>query len=263
VSINAPTDVPNCIAWFNASAITGKNDGDPVTTWFDLSGKGHDITQAMAGFRPVWKSHVLTMKAMPTVRFDGVDDVLASPVNIYPHVTDITMFVVFNPTVLASWDIMGEGTPGNSNSPGAQVNRFYGNVGPVTLGGGDQIDYRNFVTAGGVNMLTYRNTKATTTGEAWINGVRRAFNGGVTQNGTIDNATASPFYIGLGTERGGAFPGDIAEAIVYSRSLTDAERLDVEGYLSARYLPDTIAPSSEADGISFIGTHMYRKRKVF
>jgi len=39
---------------------------------------------------------------------------------------------------------------------------------------------------------------------------------------------------------GEAFPGDIAEVIVYNRTLTDVERETVSAYLTAKYAPPSI-----------------------
>lgn len=62
-----------------ASAITGLNDGDPVSTWPDSSGNGHDVTAAGTA-RPLYKTNILNGK--PVVRFDGINDLLVSSDNL-------------------------------------------------------------------------------------------------------------------------------------------------------------------------------------
>ncbi len=62
-------------AW-EADQITGLNDGDPVATWPDASGNGRNLTQAVAANRPTFRINLLNGR--PGVRFDGVNDLMAS-----------------------------------------------------------------------------------------------------------------------------------------------------------------------------------------
>ena len=62
--------------WLEAPRIGGLADGDPVATWPDLSGSGRDASQGTASKRPTFRAGVLN--GLAAVRFDGVDDVLAT-----------------------------------------------------------------------------------------------------------------------------------------------------------------------------------------
>ena len=101
-----------------------------------------------------------------------------------------------------------------------------------------------------VNFLVYtvsafKNTKITPYIHSFIlsttNGKKYWLNGGSTPDKSSSNLTTlSNFsgYIGV-TEYGGSNPhfysGDIGEIIIFSRELTDKERIEVEKYLSNKF----------------------------
>ena len=58
--------------WWDATKITGLEDGDPVGTWSDLSGNGKDLSQASAGNKPTYKTDI--QNGLPAVLGDGSDD---------------------------------------------------------------------------------------------------------------------------------------------------------------------------------------------
>jgi hypothetical protein len=60
-----------------ADQISGLSDGQAISSWSDLSGKGRHAVQAAESARPVYKPHVLN--DFPVVRFDGINDYLTVP----------------------------------------------------------------------------------------------------------------------------------------------------------------------------------------
>ena len=64
----SPSAFPNLVAWYDASAITGLADSDPVATWNDSSAGGHNGTSAGTK-RPLYKTGILA--GHPVVRFDA------------------------------------------------------------------------------------------------------------------------------------------------------------------------------------------------
>ena len=57
-------------AWYKADAITGKNDGDSVTSWLDSSGNGRTLTGAAGA---TYKAAPFA-NGLPMLLLDGVDD---------------------------------------------------------------------------------------------------------------------------------------------------------------------------------------------
>lgn len=56
-------------AWWKADAIVGLTDGQTVQTWEDSGANDHDLVQASAGSRPIYKTDI--QNGLPVVRFDG------------------------------------------------------------------------------------------------------------------------------------------------------------------------------------------------
>jgi hypothetical protein len=73
----SPADIDGLVGWWDASTLTGLSDGNPVGTWYDITGT-RDLT-ATGTERPVFKTGV-TPSGLNAVRFDGSDDNLAATV---------------------------------------------------------------------------------------------------------------------------------------------------------------------------------------
>lgn len=74
--VNDPTTIfgSKIHARYVASQITGKNDGDAISQWNDVSGHGRHLLQATGGKQPLYKTNI--NYSVPAVRFDGIDDFL-------------------------------------------------------------------------------------------------------------------------------------------------------------------------------------------
>jgi hypothetical protein len=67
-----PPDYQNIVGFWDASAITGLANNDPVTTWSDRSGLGNHVTQAgAASLKPTYKT--TQQNSLPALSFDGGD----------------------------------------------------------------------------------------------------------------------------------------------------------------------------------------------
>lgn len=71
---SGPPVTTGLIARWEADAILGLNDGDPVATWPDQSLSARNATQATAANRPLFKTNIFGTQ--PAVRFDGSNDAL-------------------------------------------------------------------------------------------------------------------------------------------------------------------------------------------
>ena len=70
----SPTKIDSLQLWLDADAVTGLSDGDPVSTWSDLSDNGYDLSQSTGAKKPTFKTNIIHGK--PVMRFDGTDDLL-------------------------------------------------------------------------------------------------------------------------------------------------------------------------------------------
>lgn len=212
-----PKRIPGLVLWLDASKINNLADGDAVTTWSDLSGKGNDLTQATAAQKPVFK--VAIRNGKPVVRFDGVDDRLSAAITAIAQ--PLTVFIVC--------------TPGSS----AAGRGIYGGQGNVNTG------MTMAVTTGLISILSATTLEGdvdrsgawavfeavyNTTGSLLIVNGNQDAAGNVGINGTGDN-------IRVGS-RGGEdlfLSGDVAEFIVYDRLVSIAQRRQLRLYLAKKY----------------------------
>jgi hypothetical protein len=228
------------------------NDGDPVGGWKDKSGNAKHALQASGTNKPLFKTNIKNSKSI--LRFDGINDNLAtSSTQAYfkfLHATAATVFVVFqtnlaitNPntiyTIIDNCNV-ASGTGFVfffDDRSGNGKNNSVGNV------GGQAATY-NF-TYNATNNLTNTGTWYTVTSKLAGQDATLANRSRMYINGTLDSyintfagtntANASyPLMVGSGQA---ALPlnGDIAEILIYSTALADADRTAVEAYLNAKW----------------------------
>lgn len=64
-----PSALSGLVAWHDANAIAGVSAEEGITTWADLSGNGHNLTQSTEADRPLYETNVLN--GLPGVKFNG------------------------------------------------------------------------------------------------------------------------------------------------------------------------------------------------
>ena len=102
-----PDSISGLKLWFRADSGTFKDDaatvaaqpGDPVAAWKNQSGTANATTpEPIAKRRPVLTANIFNGK--PALRFDGVDDLMKLPSNVFgTNDTGITVFAVFKTKV--------------------------------------------------------------------------------------------------------------------------------------------------------------------
>jgi hypothetical protein len=194
-------------------------DGSPVGQWQDQSGNGHHIVQPGAGARPLLK--LSQVNGYPSVRFDGVDDLLKLNWTL-PWPT--TVFVVARMIAWTSGRYIYGGGIGDAAdlymSPASPTLRYY----TGTSGSGDPMIGTLSVGSWGI-VRTWTST---------------------TQKSLRHNANAEAVQAGVaGSQAGiclGAHPNptawgnvEFAEVIVYPSVLSSAEETSVRNYLNGKY----------------------------
>ena len=81
---------PENVIWFDASSLS-LSDLNPVATWTDLSGNGNDATQSTSTAQPLYRTAQLN--GLPAVVFDGTDDYMPFDGNLIVN-SDYTLIVV-------------------------------------------------------------------------------------------------------------------------------------------------------------------------
>lgn len=228
-----PDTVSGLILWFKADAITGLNDGDPVTTWNDSSVSANNATQATASQKPLYKTNILNGK--PVVRFDGSNDELVTINNtgISGNYT-LTVFAVFKSTV----------------SPADYPAIFSQNPGTTDLGVSLTLNGNRPALDSWINR--WRVDNAINTTDFYVVSITKAagalspnstiYHNGTSQAGAVEGANGTPNVTSAVMRIGSLdnlanryITGDLAELIIYNAVLSTSDRQAVERYLALKY----------------------------
>ncbi|MCX6872983.1 MAG: DUF2341 domain-containing protein [Verrucomicrobia bacterium] len=204
--------------WFDASQITGKADGNSVTTWNDLSGNAAHATVPGGNAAPVYVANAGTETGLPAVYFaknGGAGD--SAALRFTRDSAIRTVFSVFKGnsfllTDAAAYDFHrpGDDTPAD----------------PLWVGAPN-----NWTSANITNGTTYVNgTLVNGTSDAMPTSLHNGFN--LVEVLTTGTVQADSFNKDRTYHAGNQYQ---AEVIIYDRQLNDAERLSVEFYLMNKW----------------------------
>jgi len=226
-----PTLVTGLSFWTKATDGYTKTGSNAVSEWADQSGNSNNAGQANLTLAPTWTGNAIN--SMPVMDFDGVDNTMAAADAATLDLTAMSVLGVVKADTFGG--ASGENFTSDFVSKG--TNFAVGIINSASTGSGQMI-----FTAGGENEESSSDVFATGSdtiicciakvGEAngafFINGTT---SGTVTQTVGGVNSTA----MSLGTDGARFYNGEIAELLVYSTKLSDADRAKVEGYLAWRY----------------------------
>jgi fibronectin type 3 domain-containing protein len=219
------------------NAALSATNGSPVTTWRDASGQGYDAI-TVSGQAPTLMTGAIGGGA--ALRFDGQDDHLNLPGGFEDFRTGMTLFVVARPTALQAGSklvLLGNGA-GQEN---VALGRNGGSAGLQYFTTDSAGSYGWFATADALST----NLPAVYSVVQGAGAVNSFVTATVSKNGEVvgsDSVYVPPVgprvvnYIGRsywGSD--GYFAGDIAEIILYNRTLSIAEQNDVITYLANKY----------------------------
>jgi hypothetical protein len=218
-----PSSLPNLVFWLSADNL-GLADGTAISTWTDRSGNGHNATGTTTT-RPLYKSSGLSA-GRPSVRFDGVDDVLL--------LGDLSSFFPAAATVFVAY--------------GLNTDTNYAVYDTAGLGGGN-LGFWRWSGDGNGYYCVFRSARlatyplaAPTTGnhvttirssssayEARLEGVSKGV------QAAAYSAGANHRIGDVGSGGGASLDGDVFEIFAYSDAKTDAEIIKCERYLGSRW----------------------------
>jgi alpha-tubulin suppressor-like RCC1 family protein len=222
--------------WLRADAgVTADANGN-ISTWADQSAAHEDAVQNTSGNQP--QTIAGSINGQPVVRFDGSSEYLQMPPGFYQMSAGATVFTVFTPTNLGSYQRifdLGNGTPQDnvifsrsSNNSTFTFESITGNAPPYDTVQGSSESQLNTsqeytgILSGSTSMSLFQNGSLldqVTSGLTAPNDVTRNSN-----------------YIGKSNWSGDSlFQGDMAEVLVYNRPLSTTEQDEVEGYLADKY----------------------------
>ena len=227
--------------WYDAGSI-GVGVGNPVTAWTNSAAETNTATVQTGGREPVWTN--AGINNLPAVIFDGVDDQLVIPNNIFAvNSLPLSYFAVIQSTDTTAHLIgSGSSSPGYRTSLGAGLLIDESAVAVKAISGGSSLflpalttDYTNgaLVTAIACDYASSIGTGGLVESTDVVSVLR---NGGYAVAG-LGAATGN----GGGTARD-PFDGSVSEILVYGY-LTATEIAEIETYLLDKYFPPPPPPA--------------------
>lgn len=252
IEVNAIESISGLTVWLRAD-VGVTTSGSEVLTWQDQSGNGNDFTGvADAGVRPTFNSSSTGLGSQPAISFAGDGDHFedADGDSYINGLTEFTLFLVYKSDQTSTdrglWI---------AETPVSQDKTFtirYDAAGANTGGSFTNVVKTGILTDNPDNQLEsfsdIQTTNAQITSLHWDSGtlydlyvdgiLNNPSSAGTPPTGTISGS--STVIVGKGGKddpdtANRSWDGEIAEVILYGRSLSDTERESVEDYLSAKY----------------------------
>ncbi|HAV62169.1 MAG TPA: hypothetical protein DCY13_07365 [Verrucomicrobiales bacterium] len=230
-------------------------DGGLFPNFRDASGHGRDFVQPAIESMPRFASR----GAAAWIQFDGTNDFLASH-RADTRFTNVTVFIVAAPHSNAGmFRCLISAAQSGENDYSSGLNLDLGPGPGLSFG---TLNVEGAGAGGMVNLLeeqsrfgTYR--RLTLTSAAGDTGIRLFADGKAQASRAREASTFHAEHMLLGARlysnqadpphASGHFAGDIAEVLVFARTLSDPERAEVEGYLSAKHA-SLLEPTSTTNG---------------
>lgn len=223
-----PTD--SLSLWLSAdNGLYDLEDGESVSLWYDMSGKGTIVSQSNASKRPVIDTDALNGK--PVIYFSGSKSLTSNTLDLTN--TDYDIFVVSRRSG-SDYEYVLSNLGGN-NYPNLGYYNSDNDHGFQYVANYDNDNAQLFAGEGGeYSDNTFRVFNATATnssGQLKVNSVTQSSD----DSKTFWNDFTGTWYIGSFLDYHSYLTGDIAEIIIYNRRLTNAERNTVHHALSDKY----------------------------
>lgn len=277
-----PTDITGCVGWYDLGDLTtiftttARTGGTEVAAVNDLikgvtdkSGAGHHLSEATNP--PKYTAASSVTGGTPSgiggrARCDGTNDRLVSIGNMGISGQTVTIFGVFGNNssgvgasqMIASYGAAYPGTYVNLGhaNPALLAATSEGNVSSGTVKSPANSIMRNSasLTATVLQIGTVRVDMSKTSSECeiWLDGQ----NYGNTRTADPNNTGSfadGPLWVGVYTDGTSAvWSGDIAEIVVYSTALTDAQIRQVETYLGRKWGTQETYPDPADNLYSFV-----------
>lgn len=207
--------------WLDASAIEGA-DGRPVGSWKDLSGEGNHAKQDEEDYQPTLALDGLDGDAS-AVRFEGNEFMAVDPI-LDPSDDHWTIFIVVAPEEQGNQDVWQQLDGTGEGRVNVSIRRDDGLQYSSYLGGSQRYSGIGIGDADHVVQRWDGETLAW-----WVNG-----EAGDTHGPTMEAADGG-YHIGTSKRLDNWLDADVAEIILFDRSLGDVERRRIEEYLNEKY----------------------------
>lgn len=220
-----PTSLVGLDLWLDATMEVGLSNGANVASLTDFSGASRNATQVTVAKQPTFVTGALNSR--PVFRFDGIDDILATPAFQSFPAKRGTMFIVYKATHATS-NRLPCGTHDGAGTNWILASTVSVNTWKWYDGVADRMA-ANADTTNAWQLQTLRRN-----GDTALE-FRR--NGALESTLTVANNQPDSKALSVGKTTSGSayFAGDIALLILYGRALDAAELAQVESWINRRY----------------------------
>lgn len=237
LSIFTPSNLPGLTLWLkgdNGVVLDAPANPTLVKQWADNSGNAYNATQTSATLMPAYTANNPLLNHLPSISFDGNNDVLSGTTIPTVESSSLTIFVIADGNTQGSASA-GMVTLGSSSTNGFWLYRktttdaFTVNNNTATH---TQLNILDSLPSSGYNYKLlgyYKNINVADS--LFINGKLGQSGGAST---TPPGFTSTAYSIGRASA---TLNGHIAEVVVYNTALSYAERKQVENYLYDKYAP--------------------------
>lgn len=225
-----PRSIAGLVLWLDAADSSSYTVATGVSEWRDKSGNGRTFSQSTGNNQPAVSANA--QNGRTAFVFDGSNDSLSGPSALSVTSTH-SVFAVVNPTVRKIAGFLA-GSVNTEFTYGEGSASFSGNkfavfgLARAVYGGGT-------ITTGAYQVVSAVCAGSTLPGDLsmWTNGTGGTV--AVTTAGTAPVAAMTgPFTVGV-SAASQFWNGAIGEVLVYSRSLSNAERVRVERALGRKW----------------------------
>ena len=213
--------------WLDAHSL-GFTDGSPVVSWTDLSGNGSTFVQGASLRQPIYNASGIS--GLPSLTFDGINDVLASPPIAALETQNLTYFIVYDRTTLTSDMLINFRYTSNLTKYRTYINNGSNSI--ISAQYSPSINWVRYTDPPGASFFSFHTTPTnlSTFNQGVLSMTKSATN--VLPTGHQQIVLGNKTIIGTGSY---VFTGQISELIVYNSTLNDLQRTLVENYLGAKY----------------------------
>lgn len=236
-----PHLISGLLVWFKADSITA-DDGTSVSNWIDSSGNENTATNSgSATSKPTYKTNIIN--SLPVVRFDGGDGMTVANESSFDIATYSIYFV--GKWVSGTGAIMGKSTTSFSDGRRRKLNFRFDNSTTFKILSGADANNASVTVANAANPAIYAYRTIGNAHHIFSQNSTNTVSSTTLAESTFNNAS---FLIGsnfgTGTE---GFNGDIAEIIIFNRTLDSQEHQLIHNYLSSKYNLSSFTPITRSE----------------
>lgn len=229
-----PTDVPNGIAWLDASDDTTITESaNDIDGWDDKIGQSNDLAQAAEAKMPTYILAELNGKNI--VRFNGTTHSMTFPGVIIPGTAARTFIFVLRANSTDANEAIISLTSSAGNFKRYDITGDASGRVTIRIRARSITFNESIVDATNFSILTIQNAANSDINatKGWLNGVPMTVFS--SSSGIIDTGTDGTSGIGESLTNPAFFNGDIAEAIAFNAVISTLNRKGLELEVSTKY----------------------------